>query len=345
MKTQRIKLTQNQISELMEYKKSKECTTVESNRMQAILMVNREAAPDFIKEITGYDQKYGFELRKKYLDKGLKSIISKKKKSRSILSRGQREEVIKNITTLTPRAFGFEEDFWSTAILAVLIKEQYDVQYKSKTSLYIIFKEAKFSYHKPDKQYKNRNQKTIDDWISNYTPIIEDAISDQEVVVLVEDEMMLSTQTTTQKIWLPQGEFPKVDVSSKRQIRCVYGFLNVKTGHEHAFKFLRAASSETCKALEEIGKLYKNKKIILIWDNASWHKSEEIKDFLRNTKHSFHLIQFPPYAPELNPQEHVWKAGRDNVTHNTFIEDIDKATDQFLCYLNETFFEYKFAFS
>lgn len=81
---------------------------------------------------------------------------------------------------------------------------------------------------------------------------------------------------------------------------------------------------------------------MLIWDNASWHKSEQIKAFLRNTQHSFHLIQFPPYAPELNPQEHVWKAGRTNVTHNTFIENIDKATDQFLNYLNETFFEYKF---
>lgn len=342
MKIQKIKLTSAQISELTEYKNSKDCITVESNRMQAILMVNRGLESDLIKEITNYDQKYAFELRKKYMDLGLKSLLNKKKEPRALLTKGQRSEIIKIMTTLTPKSFGFADDYWSTYILGALIKEQYGVQYKSKTPLYLIFKEAKFTYHKPDQQYKNRDQKKIDEWIEKYTPIISESIKDPNAVVLTEDEMMLSTQTTTQKIWLPQGEFPKIDVSSKRQIRCVYGFLNVRTGHEHAFKALGANSEETCKALDEIGNIYKNKKIILIWDNASWHKSEQIKEFLRTTKHSFHLIQFPPYAPELNPQEHVWKAGRANVTHNLFIENIDKAADQFLNYLNETFFEYKF---
>lgn len=60
--------------------------------------------------------------------------------------------------------------------------------------------------------------------------------------------MMLSTQTTTQKIWLPQGQFPKIDVSSQRKVRCIYGFLNVKTGHENAFKAMGANSYESCKA-------------------------------------------------------------------------------------------------
>lgn len=49
MKTQKIKLTSAQISELTEYKNSKDCITAESNRIQAILMVNRRSEPDFIK--------------------------------------------------------------------------------------------------------------------------------------------------------------------------------------------------------------------------------------------------------------------------------------------------------
>jgi transposase len=342
MKTQKIKLTAEQIDELKKYKEDKDCLLSESNRIHAILMVNRKAEPDFIKEITGYDQQYAFELRKKYIRKGLKSLLSKRKKPRALLTKGQKDQIVKIITTTTPRSFGFEDDHWTTPILGLLIKEQYGVQFKSKTSLYLFFKEAKFTYHKPDKQYKNRDQDRINEWVARNTPIIQQAIIDPDTVVLVEDEMMLSTQTTTQKIWLPRGEFPKIDVSSKRQNRCVYGFLNMRTGKEHAFKTVRANSEETCKVLDKIGHIYENKKIVLIWDNASWHKSEAIKDFLRKTKHSFHLINFPPYAPELNPQEHVWKAGRANVTHNTFIENIDSATDQFLNYLNETVFEYKF---
>jgi transposase len=49
------------------------------------------------------------------------------------------------------------------------------------------------------------------------------------------------------------------------------------------------------------------RKILLIWDNAPWHKSQEVKDFL-NTEEGKRLwvAQIPPYSPEFNPDEHVW---------------------------------------
>jgi transposase len=340
---QKIKLTILQEQVLSHYKTTNICSTTELRRIIAILLVDQRAEPELILNLTNYNKKYAFELRKKYLKKGIVAIKDRpKKEPNALLTKNQRNEVIKTITTSSPRIFGYNEDYWNPYMLATVIREQYNVKYKSKTSLHLFFKEAKFTYHKPDKQYKNRNQQDIIDWCKNNKPIVEEALADEKNVVLVEDEMMLSTQTTTQKIWFPQGEFPKIDVSSKRAIRCVYGFLNVKSGKEHAFKTLRANSKESCNVLDKIGNIYKDKKIFLIWDNASWHKSEEIKNFLRTTKHSFHLINFPPYAPELNPQEHVWKAGRAQVTHNNFISDIDKASNQFLHYLNNTVFDYKF---
>ena len=340
---QKIKLTTAQEQVLAHYKTIKECSTTELRRIIAILLVDQKTAPALILSLTNYNQKYAFELRKKYLKNGIAAIKDRPKKApNALLTKNQRNEVIKILTTSSPRIFGYDSDYWAPYMLATIIKEQYNVQYKSKTSIHLFFKEAKFTYHKPDKQYKNRNQQVIVDWRKNNKSIIEEALNDEKNVVLVEDEMMLSTQTTTQAIWLPAGEYPKIDVSSKREIRCIYGFLNVKTGKEHAFKTLRANSEESCKVLEKIGNIYKDKKIFLIWDNASWHKSEEVKNFLRTTKHSFYLINFPPYAPELNPQEHVWKTGRSQVTHNNFIADIDKASNQFLHYLNNTIFDYKF---
>ena len=81
---------------------------------------------------------------------------------------------------------------------------------------------------------------------------------------------------------------------------------------------------------------------ILILDNASWHKSKTVRAFLTEHPGKFHLIALPTYAPEENPQEHIWKAGRANITHNRFIENIDAATDEFVGYLNYTKFGYKF---
>jgi transposase len=50
-----------------------------------------------------------------------------------------------------------------------------------------------------------------------------------------------------------------------------------------------------------------DKKILLIWDNATWHKSQNVIDFL-NTKLGKRLwvANTPPYSPEFNPDELVW---------------------------------------
>ncbi len=51
-------------------------------------------------------------------------------------------------------------------------------------------------------------------------------------------------------------------------------------------------------------------------------------------------VHFPPYSPQLNPQEHVWKQGRATVTHNRFIPKIEPVTKELVDYLNTTVFPY-----
>lgn len=45
--------------------------------------------------------------------------------------------------------------------------------------------------------------------------------------------------------------------------------------------------------------------IILLWDNASIHKGERIRELCRKFP-GLHLEFLPPYAPQLNPDEEVW---------------------------------------
>ena len=331
-----------QIKELEAFIKDKESSKKEAGRAQAILLLCRGGSESLISSLTGFEKKYVFKLKKKYLDKGLAGLKTKKRKLKALLTKGQIRSIIKVLKTGKPSDFGINADFWSTAILGQLIKEQYGVRYKSKTSYYLLFREAKFSYHKPGTQYKNRNQAKIDEWKKETKKKLEEFDFEKDAVLLTEDEMILTTQTTCQKIWLPQGEFPLVEVATNRKRRCIYGFLNVFSGEEYAFKTEGANSESTCKVLDKIGKLYPKQKIVIIWDNASWHKSKDIRKFLSETKHYFYLINFPPYAPDENPQEHVWKAGREHESHNRFMSNIDKMTNRFVDYLNKTTFDYKF---
>jgi len=336
------KLSGNQVTELREVIRDTKSASVNVRRAQAILLLNNNCDAISLKMVTGYGTSFVHKLRKRYLQKGLPGFLIKQKKLKPLLTKTQLVEIQKIIQGKLPNELGIEADFWNTAILALLIKRDYGVEYKSKTSYHLIFKKAHFSYHKPDKQYHERDQKTVDAWYEKIVPLIQQEMEKTESVVLSGDEMILTTQTTTQKIWLPTGKSVRIEVSNKREKRCIYGFLNVKTGQEHSFKTDYTNSLTTCSILDELRNLYPNKKIVIVWDNASWHKSCVVRDFLEKNPDTFHLFSFPPYYPDANPQEHVWKAGRTKVSHNVFIENIDRATDQFIGYLNQTNFDYKF---
>lgn len=66
-------------------------------------------------------------------------------------------------------------------------------------------------------------------------PKLEESLQDPYTVILCEDEMVLSSSTTFQKIWLKKSEYAKVEGSNTKKNKSIYGFLNIKTGMCHAF--------------------------------------------------------------------------------------------------------------
>lgn len=321
---------------------TKEADTVK--RAQAILMVSKHKEIREISEMTGFSRSQIFELRKQYVARGIEVLTDKRKgKPKELLTKKQRGEIIHTLATKTPNECDayYNSDYWTTGILGEYIKRVYNVGYKSKTSLYLLFRQAKFTYHKPGREYERRDAKEVSVWQENIKPIIQKAWNDPHVVIVTEDEMVLSTQTTVQKIWLRQGEYPKIEVAKKRESRSIYGFLNIKTGKEHAFKTKWQNMYITKRILKKIRKIYPTQQLLLIWDQAGWHKGREVQEMIDKDR-GIKTIYFPAAAPEQNPQEKVWKSGRSNVSHNRFIKNIDKATNDFVTYLNTTTFPYKF---
>lgn len=290
---------------------------------------------------TGFSRTHAFRLRREYSEQGMEAIKDKRKgKPKELLKKKELDEIINALKTKKPSDVGYACEHWTVGILGDWIEQKYEVKYKSKTSLYLVFRKAEFTYHKPGRVYREKDEKEVKKWRKQTKPKILKLLK-EETVILTADEMILTTQTTTQKVWLPGGEYPKVECSTgSRKRRSVYGFLNMKTGQEHAFKTELQNMYITKDILKKIRNIYPKEKIALLWDNAGWHKGSATTDFIKQDG-NIEIIHFPKYAPEENPQEHVWKNGRSMITHNRFIEDIDKATDELVAYLNETKFNYK----
>jgi transposase len=315
-----------------------------SKRAQAILLLEEKVPDALIKAMTGYEKEVVVKLRRRYLKEGFEALASKRteKSTRSLLTRSQKETIVEILNTQTPAAFGFNCSFWTTSILGQLLEEQYGVKYSSKTSLYLIFKKADFSFHKPEKQSEKRDQAAIDEWKQMYEPIIKEECSKTDTVVLAEDEVVITSQTRLQKVWLPQGKPAFVQDTATRKTTHFYGFLNVQNGECFVFETPQQTGEITVSVLKQIAVKYPNKRIVIFWDNASWHKNEAVRNFLKESKIRFQLYNFPPYSPELNPQEHVWKEMREKVLNNKLITNISLASSEIIKFIEKSVFNYKF---
>jgi len=158
---------------------------------------------------------------------------------------------------------------------------------------------------------------------------------------LVEDEARLEEKPGLKIVWYPKGKRPVIKISTSKKAKSFYGALNVKTGKEHPKMYNWQNQEHTVDFLKYLRKLYPLKKIILFWDGAPWHKGERIRRYLKRTKNLL-LVSFPPYSPELNPQEIVWRIARQKITHNHQEENLEVLADKFHKFLLRTKFKTNF---
>jgi hypothetical protein len=79
--------------------------------------------------------------------------------------------------------------------------------------------------------------------------------------------------------------------------------------------------------------------ILLFLDRIPWHRGDAIRAFLRDNPR-LQLVYFPPACPQLNPQEHVWKAARQAVSHNHTFPTLSALCAAFAHFLENTFFHF-----
>lgn len=169
----------------------------------------------------------------------------------------------------------------------------------------------------------------------------------RNAIIITEDEMILHFQATLGKMWMKKGKPVKIVIAAGRDRTSFYGALNIKTGKEHAMLIDRQNSGSSIKFLKKLRRAYPKAKILLVWDSAPWHKSKKIKKYLEEINNPaktnrLELLNFPKYAPKLNPQEHVWKEARKEISHNHAFATFPELKKSFLSFLKKTRFNYKF---
>ena len=256
----------------------------------------------------------------------------------SRLTKEQREE-IKATLKKPPSEQGIPGRFWSSAALKTYLSAQYGVVYESERSYHHLFAITSFSYKRPDAFDKRRDDALV---IKRMAEIREEISQLKDYQIFAADESSIVWETELRRAWLPRGKKTILKVDRTKQRQSYFGALNLKT-HCHELIPLTWQNTETIiGALRELTKRYPHKKLCLIWDNAAWHRSKGLRALLGTGNEFAHikLIWMPPYAPDENPEEHVWKFGKEaiaNDVYTTFAE----LKNKFESAMNGRLFDYQ----
>lgn len=125
--------------------------------------------------------------------------------------------------------------------------------------------------------------------------------------------------------WCFSGLRPTVPCHHIREYRYAYGAVEPKNGE--GFFLVLPYCNTTCMNtfLKELSATYTNDFILLVADGAAWHKAKTLE-----IPPNIEIFPLPPYTPEMNPIEQIWKELRKRGFKNEIFQTLDKVVDR-LC--------------
>ena len=148
---------------------------------------------------------------------------------------------------------------------------------------------------------------------------------EKTVRLMFQDEAGFGRINKPKYCWCREGIRPSVPCHHIREYRYAYGAVEPLTGD--SFFFVMSHCDTVCMNgfLRELSKEYPDDIILLCCDGAAWHKAKAL-----SVPGNIFLHFIPPYTPEMNPIEQIWKEIRKRGFKNEIFATLEKVIDR-LC--------------
>lgn len=141
------------------------------------------------------------------------------------------------------------------------------------------------------------------------------------VEVWTQDEHRIGLKPVLRRVWTPIGEQPIAKVHQRYEWLWLYGFVEPESGQTYWWILPRTDTQLFSRVLADFAqamKLSKDKRVVLVLDQARWHISDKLE-----VPEGIHLMFLPPYSPELQPAERLWPLTNEPIA-NRYFETLDE---------------------
>lgn len=142
--------------------------------------------------------------------------------------------------------------------------------------------------------------------------------------LLFEDESMIRDYQAIGRTWFIRGKQCLIPTYGQHKGLKLIGTLEYETGEIFCVEEENYDAKTFLGFLRKLLSTYPVGKIVMILDNARIHHAKLIQPFLEENRNRLELVFLPPYSPELNLMEGVWKWLKESVIQNVFFGNVQK---------------------
>lgn len=285
--------------------------STDDERMNAIRLLQQGYTRAEVANILDVAESSVYEWQSKFRKGGLAALSTKIASGRKRMLTDKQLLQLYRWLRGNPRQVQFDFGLWTRKIVRELIRREFGIDYTPQ-NVGKILKMLGFSPQRPVYQALERDPEKRRKWMEETFPAIQERAAQEGAKIYFADEAAARTDHHAGTTWAPVGQTPVVEHLGKRERIGMISAISMR-GEIHWMVYTESMNSALFIDYLDYFIHDIEGKIFLIADRARYHTSKETAKWLKEHEDRIELFFLPPYSPDLNPDEWVWK----NVKHDS----------------------------
>lgn len=281
--------------------------TLEALRIRAVQSVQEGERPTDVARTLRITNRALFGWLAKYREGGWGALKAKPIVGRTPkLTSKQMKWVYDTVTQKNPMQMRFEFALWTREMVVVLIKDKFKITL-SAMSVGRLLAQMGITAQRPLHRAIERDEALVQKWLKEEYPKIKKRAQNAGAEIYFGDAAHIRSDHHAGRTWGKKGQTPIVETTGARHGMSLVSAITSRGKMRFMIKEKGGVNAEVF--IEFLKRLVvgAKKTIYLIVDRGPAHRAKKTKAFVETLDGKLKLFFLPPYAPDTNPDELVWK--------------------------------------